>query len=183
MYFIMATIQVICWCMCPGVSTNQLTIPFVFFYVQSLFSFATKSTILANLFFAVNVFMRRCKDAAPSESKPGMMDVPINASGWLVHFRTQNLQMLKKLNVSCFEGQWGRFLLSFKIKKSTVFYLTFILFQLKTTSSYQFGPRDTINEGTSLEELIEFGVGRAKYACDVVEVLLKEVKAYSNSGL
>ena len=69
------------------------------------------------------------------------------------------------------------------LKSRKLFYLTFILFQLKTTNSYQFGPRDTINEGTSLDELIEFGVGRAKYACDVVEVLLKEVKAYSNSGL
>lgn len=100
----------------------------------------------------VNIFMRRCKDASPSETKPGMMDVPINAAAWLVHFRTQNTLLLKSLN-------------------------------LKTKRSYSYGPHDVINEGAPLEELIEYGIGRAKYACDVVENLLSEVKEFSNSGL
>lgn len=100
----------------------------------------------------VNTFMRRCKDASPSESKPGMMDVPINAAAWLVHFRTQNQHLLQKLN-------------------------------LMTSKPYKYGPRDSFEAGVPITELIDFGVGRAKYACDLVEDLLREIKAYSNSGL
>ncbi|KAE8752602.1 hypothetical protein FOCC_FOCC000724 [Frankliniella occidentalis] len=100
----------------------------------------------------VNSFMRKSKDISPSESKPGMLDVPINAAAWLVHFRAQNQHLLQKLD-------------------------------FKTSKSYQYGPRDTIDAGAPIEELIEFGVGRAKYACDVVEDLLREVKSASNSGL
>ncbi|XP_034239715.1 28S ribosomal protein S29, mitochondrial [Thrips palmi] len=100
----------------------------------------------------VNTFMRRCKDASPSESKPGMMDVPIDAAAWLVQFRTQNQHLLKTLN-------------------------------LKTSKPYQYGPRDIIEQGEPIDALIEFGIGRAKYACDVVEALLREIKGFSNSGL
>ncbi|KAK3923129.1 28S ribosomal protein S29, mitochondrial [Frankliniella fusca] len=100
----------------------------------------------------VNSFIRRCKDISQSESKPGMVDVPINAAAWLVHFRTQNQHILEK----------GDF---------------------KTTKSYKYGPSDTIDAGAPIEQLIEFGVGRAKYACDVVEDLLREVKSASSSGL
>lgn len=100
----------------------------------------------------VNHIMRRCVDVSPSETKPGLMDLPIDGSAWLTHFRNQNQHLLSSLG-------------------------------LKTTKSYKYGPRDVIEAGQPLDNLVEFGVSRAKYSCDVIEDLLKEVKTASNNGL
>lgn len=41
---------------------------------------------------------------------------------------------------------------------------------------------DTFNSGTSLSELIDFGVNRAKYSCDVIGALCYEIKQASIAG-
>jgi len=68
-------------------------------------------------------------------------------------------------------------------KKDLQFYFFQLTFQLKTTIPHQYGPRDIIEQGEPIDALLEFGIGRAKYACDVVEALLREIKGYSNRGL
>jgi len=37
-------------------------------------------------------------------------------------------------------------------------------------------------QGTSIRELIDFGINRVKYACGVVDALIKEIKLASTAG-
>lgn len=43
----------------------------------------------------VGNWMRRCKEISPSERKEGFIDLNIDAAAWLVHFKSQNEQLLK----------------------------------------------------------------------------------------
>nr|UUA79759.1 28S ribosomal protein S29 [Octopus vulgaris] len=47
---------------------------------------------------------------------------------------------------------------------------------IKTTSKYIWSKRESAEEGTTLSELIQFGLARPRYASDVVGIILKEVK-------
>lgn len=38
------------------------------------------------------------------------------------------------------------------------------------------------SQGTSIRELIDFGINRVKYACGVVDALIKEIKLASTAG-
>ena len=48
--------------------------------------------------------------------------------------------------------------------------------QLKTTETRTWSKRETTPAGSSLLELIELGLNRAKYATDVIDALLTEIK-------
>ncbi|XP_054278471.1 28S ribosomal protein S29, mitochondrial [Macrosteles quadrilineatus] len=48
---------------------------------------------------------------------------------------------------------------------------------LKTTKTYQWTPREKAEEGSSLNEMVSFGINRVKYACLVVDALMNELKA------
>lgn len=58
---------------------------------------------------------------------------------------------------------------------------TFIL-QLKVSKDYVWSNRETTSQGASIAELVEFGISRIKYACGVVDALIKELKLASIAG-
>lgn len=41
--------------------------------------------------------------------------------------------------------------------------------------------REKTEQGAPLLELVEHGIARVKYACDVIEALLNEIKILSNN--
>lgn len=54
--------------------------------------------------------------------------------------------------------------------------------QLKISKDYTWNQREMTSKGTPIQELIEFGINRMKYACGVVDALLKELKLASTAG-
>lgn len=91
------------------------------------------------------------KDFGPSAMDETMTDLPIAAAAWLQHFRTQNADLLKEV-------------------------------ELKTTKDYVWTKRETTPAGSTFSELIEHGINRAKFASEVIRVLLDEIKLASTSG-
>ncbi|VVD02488.1 unnamed protein product [Leptidea sinapis] len=53
--------------------------------------------------------------------------------------------------------------------------------ELKVSKDYEWSKREKTPAGSTLLELIEHGIVRVKYACDVVDTLLHEVKLLSNT--
>ncbi|KAH0951256.1 hypothetical protein HN011_011385 [Eciton burchellii] len=53
---------------------------------------------------------------------------------------------------------------------------------LKTTKEYVWNQRETSPQGISILEFVDFGINRVKYACGVVEGLLKELKQFTIAG-
>lgn len=56
------------------------------------------------------------------------------------------------------------------------------IFQLKVSQDYTWNQREMTSQGTSITELVEYGLNRIKYACGVVDVLIKELKLASIAG-
>lgn len=54
--------------------------------------------------------------------------------------------------------------------------------QFKTSKDYVWNQRETTSQGTSLLEFIDFGISRMKYACGVVDALIREIKLASTAG-
>lgn len=79
------------------------------------------------------------------------MDLPLEAGAWLVHFKSQNTELLQKLNI-------------------------------RTTKDYEWSKREMTPAGSTFIELIDHGINRAKFATDVIKVLLNEIKAQSTDG-
>ncbi|XP_069361221.1 uncharacterized protein [Maniola hyperantus] len=52
---------------------------------------------------------------------------------------------------------------------------------LKISKEYVWSKREKTVEGAPLADLVEHGIARVKYACDVIEVLIKEIKLLSES--
>ncbi|XP_046959375.1 28S ribosomal protein S29, mitochondrial [Vanessa cardui] len=52
---------------------------------------------------------------------------------------------------------------------------------LKISKEYVWSKREKTPEGAPLSELIEHGITRVKYACDVIDALISEIKILSNS--
>jgi len=50
------------------------------------------------------------------------------------------------------------------------------------TKDYVWNQRETTSQGTPILELIDFGINRIKYACGVVDALIKEIKLASTVG-
>lgn len=94
----------------------------------------------------------RHKEMSNSASREGFVDLPLDAAAWLIHFRTQNNNLLKNAE------------------------------QLVTSKEYVWSKRETTPAGTPLIQLIEHGVNRVKYASDVVEAVISEVKNLSNQN-
>lgn len=42
----------------------------------------------------------KCKEIANSTTKPGFVDIPLDAAKWLLHFKTQNASLLRSLNLT-----------------------------------------------------------------------------------
>ncbi|XP_063239134.1 small ribosomal subunit protein mS29 [Bacillus rossius redtenbacheri] len=53
---------------------------------------------------------------------------------------------------------------------------------LRVSKSYTWTKREETPVGAPLVDLIEFGINRVKYACDVVLALLQEIKLHSTEG-
>jgi len=111
------------------------------------------------------------KEVATSTLSPGCMDLPIDAGLWLKIFRAQNLHLLSQLDVRV---SWC----------ATVIrnILDTVVLQLKTTKEYVWNQRETSPQGISILEFVDFGINRVKYACGVVEGLLKELKQFTIAG-
>ncbi|CAG9761596.1 unnamed protein product [Ceutorhynchus assimilis] len=57
----------------------------------------------------VGNWMRRCKDTSNSETKPGFIDLNIDAAAWLVHFKTQNANILENPELkTTIDIQWNK---------------------------------------------------------------------------
>lgn len=54
--------------------------------------------------------------------------------------------------------------------------------QLKVSKDYVWNQREMTSQGTPILELVEFGMNRIKYACGVVDALIKELKFASIAG-
>lgn len=52
-------------------------------------------------------------------------------------------------------------------------------FQLRVTETHVWTQRETTEKGAPLKELIAFGINRVKFSCQVIDVLLKDLKFYS----
>ncbi|XP_070151335.1 small ribosomal subunit protein mS29 [Polyergus mexicanus] len=53
---------------------------------------------------------------------------------------------------------------------------------LKTSKDYVWNQRETTSQGTSILELVDFGLNRIKYACGIVDALIRELKLASTAG-
>ncbi|EFN82439.1 28S ribosomal protein S29, mitochondrial [Harpegnathos saltator] len=53
---------------------------------------------------------------------------------------------------------------------------------LKVSTDYTWNQREMTPQGTSILELLDFGLNRMKYACGVIDVLIKELKLASTAG-
>ncbi|CAH0592143.1 unnamed protein product [Chrysodeixis includens] len=53
--------------------------------------------------------------------------------------------------------------------------------ELKISKQYVWSKRETTEAGSPLAALVEHGISRVKYACDVVDALIDEIKILSNS--
>lgn len=53
---------------------------------------------------------------------------------------------------------------------------------LTTSKDYVWNQRETTSQGAPIFELIEFGLNRIKYACGVVDALIRELKLASTAG-
>lgn len=91
------------------------------------------------------------KEFGPSATQEGFTDLPLDAGAWLVHFKTQNTDLLSKI-------------------------------ELRTLNEYVWSKRETTPAGTTLLELVDHGINRAKYASEVIKVLLDEIKQHSTAG-
>lgn len=60
-------------------------------------------------------------------------------------------------------------------------YCIFVL-QLKVSKDYVWNQREMTSQGTPILELVEFGMNRIKYACGVVDALIRELKLASTAG-
>lgn len=92
---------------------------------------------------------RKMKDA--SSTTDNMVDMPLEAGAWLVHFKNQNTDLMKKLD-------------------------------LRTLKEYVWSKRETTAAGSTFLELIDHGINRAKFASEVIKVLLEEIKQQSTEG-
>lgn len=68
-------------------------------------------------------------------------------------------------------GAWGL--------KNSYFLILSFLFQLRVTETHVWTQRETTEKGAPLKELIAFGINRVKFSCQVIDVLLKDLKFYS----
>ncbi|XP_029163694.1 28S ribosomal protein S29, mitochondrial [Nylanderia fulva] len=53
---------------------------------------------------------------------------------------------------------------------------------LRISKDYEWNQRETTSQGTPILELVEFGISRVKYACGVVDALIRELKLASTAG-
>lgn len=91
------------------------------------------------------------KEFGGSATQEGFTDLPLEAGAWLVHFKTQNADLLAKLD-------------------------------LRTSKDYVWSKRETTPAGSTFQELVDHGINRAKFASDVIRVLLDEIKQQSSDG-
>jgi small subunit ribosomal protein S29 len=91
------------------------------------------------------------KEMSSSTTHEGFVDLPLQAAAWLVHFKTQNSDLLERI-------------------------------QLKTSRDYVWSKRETTPAGSTLMELVDHGINRAKYASEVIKILLDEIKEQSTEG-
>ncbi|XP_063844911.1 small ribosomal subunit protein mS29-like isoform X1 [Scylla paramamosain] len=94
---------------------------------------------------------RNFKEVAPSATIEGQYDHPLDAVLWLQHFKTQNAELLKTL-------------------------------QLVTQERYIWSRREVTEPDTPLGELVELGIGRARYSTDCVLALTSELKRHATEG-
>ncbi|KAK0080254.1 hypothetical protein PV325_000234 [Microctonus aethiopoides] len=99
----------------------------------------------------VRNWFRRAKEVAPSQSKEGFYDIPVDAAAWLIHFKHQNASLLSELD-------------------------------LKLSKDYVWNAREKNPAGSSLVQLLDFGMARPKYACDIIDGLANELKMASTAG-
>lgn len=94
---------------------------------------------------------KKPKEKASSATHENCFDLPIDAAGWLIHFKSQNAALLEKLDMKC-------------------------------SKDYVWSKRETTAAGAPLMELVDHGITRIKFACDIIAVLLEELKLQSTQG-
>lgn len=72
----------------------------------------------------------------------------------------------------------GSWLLHFKHQNAEFL----VKHDLRTTSDYVWSKRETTPAGSTFLELIDHGINRAKFATDVIKVLVEEIKQQSSDG-
>ncbi|XP_039276883.1 28S ribosomal protein S29, mitochondrial [Nilaparvata lugens] len=107
--------------------------------------------IVAHIPWVWNWYRRSRNEAVSSETKPGLVNMPIEGMNWLKYFLSQNEEKILKAN-------------------------------LRTSKEYVWSSRETTPADTSLLDLIQHGIGRIKYSCDVVDVLIDELKLNSTNN-
>lgn len=91
------------------------------------------------------------KGYGSSATQENFTDLPFESGAWLVHFKTQNSELLSKLD-------------------------------LRTSKDYVWSKRETTPAGSTFLELVDHGINRAKFASDVIRILLDEIKQQSTEG-
>jgi small subunit ribosomal protein S29 len=94
---------------------------------------------------------KRPKECGPSTVHEGVIDIPLDSAAWLVHFKSQNTELLSKLN-------------------------------LCVSKTYEWSKREQTPAGSTILELVDHGINRAKYASDVIVALIDEIKLASTEG-
>ncbi|KAL6259012.1 hypothetical protein P5V15_008934 [Pogonomyrmex californicus] len=72
----------------------------------------------------------------------------------------------------------GLWLKHFKIQNSKLF----SQLNLKTSKDYTWNQREMTSQGIPILDLVDFGINRIKYACGVVDALIRELKLASIAG-
>lgn len=58
----------------------------------------------------------------------------------------------------------------------------FIILQIRVSKDYEWSSRETTKQGATLLELIDLGISRLKYACNIIYALTDELKLASTAG-
>lgn len=91
------------------------------------------------------------KEFSNSTIHEGYTDLPLESAAWLQHFKSQNAELLSKLD-------------------------------LRTLQEYVWSKREATPANSTFLELIDHGINRAKFASEVIKVLLEEIKQQSSAG-
>lgn len=92
----------------------------------------------------------RHKEMSNSQTHEGLVDLPLDAAAWLIHFKSQNQTLLKSGD-------------------------------LTVSKEYVWSKREKTEAGAPLLALVEHGISRVKYACDVIDALIDEIKILSTN--
>lgn len=124
------------------------------------------------------MWFRFPKEAANSTTREGFVDLPIDAAAWLLNFKNLNASVISQANVSYLHNIINKYIYNLEHFMMNIN----VKIQLKLSKTYEWSTKEITPEGSPLMEMIDLGINRVKYACEIVIALMSELKQASTAG-